>query len=35
VIYDDKKIDVPVLIETTTNAGFPSSLHEEIEADYE
>lgn len=35
IIYDDEIIDIPTLIETTTNAGFPSSVPEEIEADYE
>jgi mercuric ion binding protein len=35
IIYDDEIIDIPTLIETTTNAGFPSSVSEEIEAGYE
>ena len=29
IIYDDKIIDIATLIETTTNAGFPSSLAKE------
>ncbi len=35
IIYDDEIINIPTLIETTTNAGFPSSLPMETEADYE
>ncbi len=35
IIYDDEIIDIATLIETTTNAGFPSSLAMETEGDYE
>ena len=35
LIYDDDIIDIPTLIETTTNAGFPSSVPEDREAGYE
>ncbi len=35
IIYDDEIVDIPILIETTTNAGFPSSVPEDREAGYE
>ena len=35
IIYDDEIINIPTLIETTTNAGFPSLLPKETETDYE
>lgn len=35
IIYDDEVTDISTLIETTTNAGFPSSVPEEREAGYE
>ncbi len=35
IIYDDEIIGIPTLIETTTNAGFSSSVPEKIEAGYE